>query len=197
MTEVVAAVIEPTTPANPVTPPKTEVPAPVTFTPEQQAELDRLIGKARTEGKSAAERSAQEAKDAADAAKAITDQEAKGQYEAAKQSLEGERDTAKTDAATLKTQIDAANVVIAEQVESLKGDLPKELLTDYPADVTPLDQLVWLKREAARFEVAKAAAGVTTTNVTRLVATPAAVGQASGVTKEQQAAIDRQYRVGF
>ena len=154
---------------NPVTPPKEEDGPKVTLT---QTELDARMAAARKEGKASAEKLAADAKTAADADAERKRQEAAGEYETAKAGLEKERDGFKTDLDTANTQITAYAEIVAKQVEALKGDLPAELLGDYPNDGTPLDQLVWLEGRKQVFEVAKTAAGATATNITRLPATP-------------------------
>lgn len=145
---------------------------PVTFTAEQQKVVDKRMADARKEGRTAAEQEARDAETARLAAQAITDQEAKGQYETAKQALTTERDGYKTELDATKASLEAANIVIAAQVAVMKGDLPTELLGGYPEDGAPLDQLAWLKDRQAVFDAAKAVAGAAGANVTRLPQTP-------------------------
>lgn len=154
------------------TPPSSGESEAVTFTEAQQKEINRLIGQARKEGRTAAEQAAQDAETARLAVQAITDQEAKGQYETAKQALTTERDGYKAELDATKASLDAANVVIAAQVAVMKGDLPAELLGGYPETGSPLDQLAWLKDRQSVFDAAKAVAGAAGANVTRLPQTP-------------------------
>lgn len=176
-----------------VTPPSSGESDAVTFTEAQQKEINRLIGNARKEGRTAAEQAAAQVESDRQADAAREAAEAKGEFETVKQSLIGERDTAKAELVTATEQVTAYAAIVAEQVETLKQALPAELLADYPQDGTPLAQLQWLKDRQQVYEVAKTAAGVAP-NVTRLAQTPQGQSAKPGdVTKEQQAAFDRQY----
>lgn len=161
------------------TPPSTEDAGVVTFTEAQQKEINRLIGNARKEGRTAAEQAAADAETARQAEAARQAAEAKGEFETVKQSLTKERDDANAANASLKASLDAANAVVVEQVEAVKKSLPAELLTGYPADGTPLEQLAWLKDRKQVFDVAVAASGAGAANVTRLPATPGGTNQSA------------------
>lgn len=120
--------------AEPVTPPKTEDPQKVTFTPEQQKEIDRLMGAARSEGKTKAESDAAEAKRLADEA-ADRDRLAKaGEFDKVRASLESERDTLKTDRDGLKTENDALTGYFTAQYDAAIKDLPEIITAFKPAD---------------------------------------------------------------
>jgi len=175
------------------TPPSTEASGEVTFTEAQQKAIDRLVGKARQEGRDAEKQANTTADEERQAEAARQAEIAKGNFEKVEADLKKERDGAKADRDSLKTSLDAANAIVSEQVEALKKDLPDELLTTFPTNGTPIDQLSYLKDRQTVFEAAKAAAGVAATNVTRLPATPKATSKPDGITKEQQAAVDRQY----
>lgn len=131
------------------TPPKTEETGEVTFTEAQQREVNRLVGKARTEGRTAAEQAAQAASDAAAAEAQRTADANKGNYEAAKASLEAERDGFKTERDTLAGKVSQYEALAAKQVAALKGDLPAEALEDFPAEGEPVEQWAWLEARAA------------------------------------------------
>jgi hypothetical protein len=131
--------------ANPATPPKTEAPAPVTFTAEQQAEINRIVGQARQEGRTAAEQAAAQAETDRQAEAARQADIDKGNFEAAKTSLEGERDGFKAERDTLKTERDALAGYFDGQFAAALKDLPESIVAFAPAeDASFADKKAWL-----------------------------------------------------
>lgn len=179
-------------PADPATPPTTGEPAKVTFTPEQQAAIDALIGTARKEGKAAAEKAANDAKAAADAERARNEAEAKGEFETVKTSLVKERDDAIGERDGLKAKVESYEKLAAARVEEAKKALPAEALEDFPADADPLAQLEWLTaREKLIASLGIKPNGEATP---KLPKTPGASEGKPGPTKEQEAELRRQYK---
>lgn len=139
------------TPANPVTPPSTEVPAKVTFSPEQQAEIDRLIGKARTEGRDAEKTAAAAAKTAADAEAQRQADIAKGDFDKVKASLESERDVAQTERDALKTENQAITAYFSAQYAAAIKELPEVITAFAPADDASFaEKSTWLTKAQAQ-----------------------------------------------
>lgn len=180
-----------TTPSPTATPPTTGATDAVTFTDAQQKELDRLIGKARQEGRTAAEQAAAAAETQRQADAARQADIAKGDFEKVKTDLETERDTAKTERDGLAQKVTAYEALTTTRVAALKAELPAEAVEDFPADGDPLDQLTWLEGRKALVEKLAPASGDTKP---RVPATPPANGKPNGLTKEQQEAVNRQYR---
>lgn len=123
---------KPTTDANPVTPPHKEESQKVTFSDEQQKEIDRLIGAARRDGRKAAEDDAAEVKRKADEA---ADQQRKieaGKFDEVRQSLETERDQALAKA----SQFDALVEAIKPEIDAQWAALPDEVTALYEGDDT-------------------------------------------------------------
>lgn len=179
-----------TTPA-PETQPQTGEKPKVEFTAEQQAVIDALIGTARKEGRTAAEQAAADAKAKADADAALAEQVKQGKFEEAETEYKRQLGELTTDRDGLKEKVTAYETLIAAQVDAAKAALPAEALTGYPADADPLVRMTWLTER----EMLIKALGVKANSdgVSRLPKTPAPNGEPSKVTKEQQAAIDRQY----
>lgn len=160
--------IDPSTTADPATPPKTEVPATVTFTDAQQAEINRLIGKARAEGRSAAEQAAKDAQAAADAAAKQQQLEAAGEYETAKATLTSERDA-------LKGENEALSAYFATQYAAAVKDLPEFIVAFAPAeDASFAEKSAWLVK--AQEQAGKVATGTVPGN--RPNPSPGGVGDA-------------------
>jgi len=116
-----------TTDATTGTPPKQEETQRVVFTAEQQAEINKLIGAARREGKAAAESDAAAAKQAAEAAAERQRQIDAGQFDTVRQSLETERDQALAKAA----QFDALVEAIKPEIDAQWAALPDEVKALY------------------------------------------------------------------
>ncbi len=161
------------------TPPKQEEKAPVTFTAEQQSVLDKLIGDARKDGKTIAERAATDAKAQADADRLRVEQEAKGEFDKVKQSLIEERDAVKTDKNEMAAKVASYEKLALKRVEAVKAGIPAEALDDFPDDADALEQLTWLEGRAAL--LAKLIPAGAATNGARVPATP----QSQGVTKSE------------
>jgi hypothetical protein len=180
------------------TPPKTEDTATVTFSAEQQKFIDKLMGDARKEGRQAAEKAANDAKAAADAERERQDQEAKGQYEEVKASLIQERDTAKTEADTLKARVEQYEALAAKRVDALKDELklPDEVMKRFPDDADSLVKLTWLEEQGELAKLYRTEGGGPKDGV-KLPKTPDANGTVPEMTKEQQAAYDRQFVRSF
>ena len=123
-----------TTTSTTGTPPATGESDAVTFSEAQQKELNRLIGKARTEGRDAEKQAAQEAADAAAAAAQRDADAAKGNYESAKASLESERDAARTERDDLKTENEAITAYFSTQYAAALKELPEVITAFAPAE---------------------------------------------------------------
>jgi len=109
--------------AKPVTPPKQEEPQKVTFTDEQQKEIDRLIGAARRDGRKAAEDDAAEVKRKTDEAAEQQRKIEAGKFDEVRQTLESERDQALAKAAHLDALIEALRPEIDEQWKGLPAEV--------------------------------------------------------------------------
>jgi hypothetical protein len=139
-----------TPPDPPENPPKPADPL-AELTPEQQAALDRRTAAARREGESTGKtKAAQEAQAAADADKAERErkeQEARGEFDKVRQSIEVERDGFKADLDTTKGRLDRALELLKSGVQGKVDSLTKadpELAKAFPADADVLDQIAWL-----------------------------------------------------
>lgn len=133
------------------TPPSTEVPGPVTFTAEQQKELNRLIGQARSEGRTAAEQAAADAETARQAEAARQADIAKGDFEKVKTDLEGERDGFKSERDTLKTENEAITAYFSAQYAAALKDLPEVITAFAPADDASFtEKSEWLVKAQAQ-----------------------------------------------
>lgn len=119
-----------TTDATTGTPPEQGDTQKVTFTPEQQAEINKLIGSARREGKQSAAEEAAEAKRKADEEAERERQIKAGEFDTVRQSLEAERDAALTKAA----QFDALVETIRPEVDAQWAALPGEVTELYEGD---------------------------------------------------------------
>jgi hypothetical protein len=140
---------------NPETPP---VPkgdeGKVSFTPEQQAEIDRIAANARREGKVTGKTEAEQAIAATEAQKEADrkrqDDEAKGHYDNAKATLERERDEEKSARMTAEEKYQAAIAVLAPDVTARWKDLPTEVASMYEgADDDILAKAAHLNRTKA------------------------------------------------
>lgn len=123
-----------TPPSDPVTPPQPADPQKVTFTAEQQAEINKLIGAARSEGKAKAESDAAAAKAAADAKAEQDRQVAAGEFDKVRQSLESERDTLTTERDVLKGEHQALTGYFTAQYDAALKELPDVITAFKPAD---------------------------------------------------------------
>lgn len=119
---------------NTGTPPQQEETPKVQFTAEQQAEINKMIGNARREGKQSAEAEATAAKAAAEA-EAERDRQVKaGEFEAVRASLESERDTAASERDAVKSQLEALTTAIKPGVEAEWNELPEEVVELYAGE---------------------------------------------------------------
>lgn len=120
--------------ANPATPPKTEESPKVTFTDEQQKELNKLIANARREGKAAAEKDANDVKAKAEADAERSRQEAAGEYEKAKTTLTAERDTAASERDGYKGKLETLLADLKPEIEKAWAGLPAEVSALYEGE---------------------------------------------------------------
>ncbi len=139
-----AATTPPATTHPTATPPSTEGSGPVTFTAEQQAAINKLIGDARKEGRTSAEQAAADAETARQAEATRQADIAKGDFEKVKTDLESERDGFKTERDTLAGKVERYEALTKSRVDAIKGELPAEATEDFPAEADAIDQLEWL-----------------------------------------------------
>jgi hypothetical protein len=165
-----------TTTSTTATPPSTGESDAVTFTDAQQKEINRLIGKARSEGKTVAEQAAAQAEQDRQAEAARQAEIEKGNFEGVKASLEQERDGFKSERDTLAGKVDRYEALTKTRVDAIKGELPAEAVEDFPAEADAIDQLEWLDgRQKLLAKLAPAVANGS--GHPRVPATPAAQGQ--------------------
>lgn len=126
--------------------------AAVTFTAEQEAEINRRMAATRkaTEAdvKKRFETEVEERKRLADEEAERTRQIAAGEFDKVKTGLETERDGFKTRAETAEQRAERAITLlqgrVAEQVKTLT-ERDAELAKAFPADADVLDQIAWLE----------------------------------------------------
>ena len=149
------------------TPPQQGDSPKVTFTPEQQAEINKMIGNARREGKQSAEAEATAAKAAADAAAERDRQVKAGEFDQVRTSLEKERDDAASDRDDYKSRFDKVIEAIKPSVDEQWKTLPEEVKELYEGaddDVMAMQSHITrhkklIDRLTANQEQAKQAAG--------------------------------------
>ncbi len=126
----------------------------VTFTPEQQAEIDRIAANARRDGKQTGKSEAEQALAAAkaqeDADRKRNAEIEKGNFDAVRSSLEQERDQAKVAVTDAETKYQQAISVLSPDVEARWKDLPTEVAAMYEgADDDILAKAAHLNRTKA------------------------------------------------
>lgn len=135
----------------------------VTFTAEQQAAINKLIGDARKEGRDAAKRDADEAKRKADEDAETNRKVEAGKFDEVRTDLEGKVTTLTGERDTLASKVERYETAIQPVVASLKESVGKdgtEWLDGFPQDAEPLDQMTWLNERAAfKAKVAPATQG--------------------------------------
>lgn len=148
-----------TTTSTTATPPSTGESDAVTFSDAQQKEINRLIGKARQEGRDAEKQVNATAEQERQAEAARQAEIEKGNFEKVKTDLETERDGFKTERDQLTAKVDRYEALTKTRVDAIKGELPAEAVEDFPADADAIDQLEWLEgRKALLAKLAPAAA---------------------------------------
>ncbi len=122
-----------------------------TFTAEQEAEINRRMAATRKQAEADAKRKfdsdAETRQKDADAEAERKRQEAAGEFDKVKVSLEGERDSFKSRAETAEARAERAIELlrggIADKVKTLT-ERDAELAKAFPADADVLDQIAWL-----------------------------------------------------
>ena len=122
----------------------------------------------------------------------------RGEFEKVKTDLESERDAAKTEADTLKDRVEQYEALAAKRVDALKDELnlPDEVMKRFPDDADSLVKLTWLEEQGELAKLYRTEGGGPKDGV-RLPKTPDANGTVPELTKEQQAAYDRQFVRSF
>lgn len=119
------------------------------LTDDQRRELDTQIAAARRQAEADAktrfESDAARAKADADATADRQKQIDEGKFSEAKASLEGERDTFKSQAEAEKSRADRAIKLLEGQIADRVKALPTAIAEHYPKDVDVLDQIAWLE----------------------------------------------------
>lgn len=123
-------------------------------------------------------------------------QEAKGEFDKVKVSLESERDEARDELGKAQATVEAYDEIAKAQVEAGRNELPDEALEDFPADAEPLEQLRWL--ESRKALVAKLVpANGNPNGKPRVPATPTPNGKPDEITDEEKAARNRKFARSF
>lgn len=190
------------TPAT-ATPPSTgdkgkepEKPPAVTFTAEQQAEINRLMGAARKEGRDAADEAARKKAEKDRADKDAADAEARGEFEKVKGTMQQSIDSLTGERDALKAQVDSyvalVAPIVADRLAALKA-ADAEVARGFPADADPLAQLAWLDDPRTKALLAKQAERADALSSWRN--TPKPNGDPTGQNDEQaRRAMSRMYR---
>lgn len=97
----------------------------VTFTAEQQREVDRIAAQARKDGKKAAEDAATATQQAAERQRQIDADVAKGEFESARQKLTGDLTAAQTERDRLSAENDQLRAAMATGLEAGWKALPE------------------------------------------------------------------------
>jgi hypothetical protein len=132
-------------------------------------------------------------------AKAEQDEAVKrGEFEKVKTDLEAERDEAKTEADTLKARVEQYETLAAKRVDALKDELklPDEVMKRFPDDADSLVKLTWLEEQGELAKLYRTEGGGPRDGV-KLPKTPDANGTVRELTKDEQAAYDRQFVRSF
>ena len=174
----------------------------IEFTTDQHKEIDRIVAKNLREAKAKwgeeVAAAAAEAKAQEDKAREQDEAVKRGEFEKVKTGLETERDTAKTEADTLKDRVEQYEALAAKRVDALKDELklPDEVMKRFPDDADSLVKLTWLEEQGELAKLYRTEGGGPKDGV-KLPKTPDANGTVPEMTKEQQAAYDRQFVRSF
>lgn len=153
MTEPTTTTEEPTTPTEPTTatPPETGGQGKeAAFTKEQQAEIDRLVGKARVEGRKAAEEALEQKRKDEEAERQRQKDIEAGEFDKVRGDLESQINDWKTKAEAHETRLNTAIAAIKPGVDTRWTDAPDEVKALYEgADDDVLAKAAFLDRTAA------------------------------------------------
>jgi hypothetical protein len=126
--------------------------------------------------------------------------EKRGEFDKVRVSLETERDTFKATAATLAERVEQYESLAMKRVDALKDELklPDEVMKRFPADADALAKLSWLEEQGELAKLYRTQQGGPKDGV-KHPETPDANGNGKPLelTKEQQAALDRQFARSF